>query len=69
MGANHHEPLAGRFNLKQNPSVQVHYKESSLLHSLVQLYRLSGNASKRCLTGNMDILAVLKALQFGSLFI
>jgi len=34
----------GYFNLKQNPSVQVHYKESSLLHSLLLLY--SGNASK-----------------------
>jgi len=34
----------GYFSLKQNPSVQVHYKESSLLHSLVLLY--SGNASK-----------------------
>jgi len=34
----------GYFSLKQNPSVQVHYKESSLLHSLLLLY--SGNASK-----------------------
>jgi len=34
----------GYFNLKQNPSVQVHYKKSSLLHSLLLLYR--GNASK-----------------------
>jgi len=32
----------GYFNLKQNPSGQVHYKESSLLHSLLLLY--SGNA-------------------------
>jgi len=34
----------GYFNLKQNPSVQVHYKESSLLYSLLLLH--SGNASK-----------------------
>jgi len=34
----------GYSSLKQNPSVQVHYKESSLLHSLLLLY--SGNASK-----------------------
>ena len=34
----------GYFNLKQNPSVQVHHKESNLLHSLLLLY--SGNASK-----------------------
>jgi len=36
----------GYFNLKQKPSVQVHHKESRLLHSLLPLYRLSGNASK-----------------------
>jgi len=35
---------AGYFNLKQNPSVQVHYKKSNLLHSLLLLHR--GNASK-----------------------
>jgi len=34
----------GYFNLKQNSSVQVHHKESNLLHSLLLLY--SGNASK-----------------------
>jgi len=34
----------GYFNLRRNPSVQVHYKESSLLHTLLLLY--SGNASK-----------------------
>jgi len=32
------------FNLKQNPSVEVHHKKSSLLHSLLLVYR--GNASK-----------------------
>jgi len=35
----------GYFNLKENSSVHVHYKESSLLHSLLPLYRLSRNAS------------------------
>ena len=34
----------GYFNLKQNPSEQAHYKESTLLHSFFLLY--SGNASK-----------------------
>jgi len=34
----------GYFNLKQNPSVQVHLKKSSLQHSLLLLH--SGNASK-----------------------
>ena len=34
----------GYFNLKQNPSVQVHYKKSRRLHNLLLLYR--GNASK-----------------------
>jgi len=34
----------GYFNLKQNPSVQVHCKKSGLLHSLLLLH--SGNASK-----------------------
>ena len=45
---NHTTYLAkvGYFNLKQNPTVQVHFKESSLLHSLLPLYRSSGNASK-----------------------
>jgi len=45
---NHTTYLAkvGYFNLKQNPTVQVHHKESSLLHSLLPLYRLSGKASK-----------------------
>jgi len=34
----------GYFNLKQNPSAQVHYKKSSLLLSFILLYR--GNSSK-----------------------
>jgi len=34
------------FNLKQNPTVQVHFKESSLLHSFLPLCSLAGNASK-----------------------
>jgi len=34
----------GYFDLKQNPSAQVHYKKSTLLHSLLLLY--CGNASK-----------------------
>jgi len=43
---NHTTYLAkvGYFNMKQNPSVLVHYKESSILHSLLLLS--SGNASK-----------------------
>jgi len=48
----------GYFNLKQNPSAQVHYKESSLLHSLLLLY--NGNASKT----THDVNSLL--LQFGS---
>ena len=36
----------GYFTLKLNPTVQVHFKESSLLRSLLPLCRLSGNASK-----------------------
>ena len=34
----------GYFNLNQNPTAQVHYKESSLMHSFLLLY--SGNANK-----------------------
>jgi len=34
------------FNLKQNPSLQTHCNEISLMHSLLQLHRISGNASK-----------------------
>ena len=34
------------FNLKQNLTVQVHFKESSLLHTLLPLSRLCGNGSK-----------------------
>jgi len=37
-------PKVGYFNLHQNATVLVHYKESCLMHCLLLLY--SGNASK-----------------------
>jgi len=36
----------GYFNLKQNPTVQAHFKKSSPMHSLLPLSRSSRNATK-----------------------